>query len=112
METVALSDLLPRFLHRTDDTHYHYVDTIDKADGVIFLCPVCFLNNHRSNVGVHSVICWNPSVPQSTSPTPGRWNLVGSGLRDLSLVAGSSSVLLTGPGCGAHFHVKDGMVTD
>jgi hypothetical protein len=43
------------------------------------------------------------------SPTPGRWDFQGTGLQDLTLVAGSSSVLLTG-GCRAHFFVRDGEI--
>lgn len=88
--------------HRTDET------SVAAADGVMFLCPVCFRTN-GGPVGTHSVICWSPKVPPDVDPKPGRWNLVGSSLADLSLVAGSSSVALRG-GCNAHFFVRAGEI--
>lgn len=109
---MKLLDLEPQFLKRTDDTSWRRVDSLAEADGVLFVCPKC-LEERGSRPGVHSIICWDPSVPQTTSPKPGRWNLVGTGLADLSLVAGSSSVLLTSPdGCGAHFFVRDGEIVN
>jgi hypothetical protein len=109
---MRLVDLEPQFLARTDDRHFHYVDTIAEADGLIFVCPKCFAANGFKRPGVHSIICWAPSVPQTTSPTPGRWSLLGTGFADLTLVAGSDSVLLTGEGCAAHFYVRDGAIVD
>lgn len=106
---MRLKELEAHFLKRDDSHHFHIVDTIAEADGVQFLCPVCFSKNSGS-VGTHSVICWKPSVPQDTSPTPGRWNLVGAGIDDLSLIARSSSVKLES-GCKAHFHVKNGAIS-
>lgn len=32
------------------------VDTIDEADGVMFLCPKCYLAHGASAVGTHSVL--------------------------------------------------------
>lgn len=105
-----LADLEPAFLKREDDTHFRIVPTISEADGVEFLCPKCFEANGRRRPGVHGIICWAPSVPQTTSPTPGRWEMVGAGMNDLTLKAGSSSVLLTGDGCRAHFFIEGGNV--
>lgn len=102
----SLRDLKARFLKRDDSHHFRFVDSIGEADGVEFLCPVCFEKNGGS-VGTHAVICWSPSVPQDTSPTPGRWDMVGSGLDDLTLQAASSSIQLSG-GCNAHFWVRSG----
>jgi hypothetical protein len=88
---------------------YHCdVDDIAAADGVRFLCPLCFKNN-RGRVGTHSVICWRPRVPAGVPPVPGRWEFQGTGLGDLTLVAVSSSILLQG-GCGAHFFIRRGAV--
>lgn len=106
---MRLTELSPKFLKREDDHHFQQVDSIEGADGVEFLCPVCFKANNGP-IGTHAVICWTPKVPQSTFPVPGRWNLVGTGYEDLSLVAGSSSVWLTGEGCGAHFLVQNGEI--
>ncbi len=93
--------------HSMTDT-WAYVDSVSEADGVMFQCPACFEAN-GGPVGTHSIVCWAPSVPLTFSPGPGRWNLRGSSIDDLELVAGSSSVKLTG-GCEAHFHVRGGRV--
>lgn len=107
---MKLIDLEPEFLKRTDDTHWHRVDALAEADGIIFVCPKCFAANGKQRPGIHSVICWQPHVPQTTSPKPGRWSFKGTGVADLTLVAGSSSIHLTGPGCGAHFFIENGEI--
>ena len=105
---MRLAELEPKFLRRDDDRHFAEVESIGEADGIRFLCPVCFAKNSGPK-GTHGVICWSPKVPQTTSPVPGRWEMHGSGVDDLTLVAGSSSVLLNG-GCGAHFFVRNGEI--
>lgn len=108
---MTLLELEPQFLKRNDDTHFQEVDTLAEADGIQFVCPKCLENNGMVRAGVHSIVCWAPSVPQTTQPGPGRWNMQGTSFRDLSLVAGSSSVLLTGEGgCHAHFFVTNGEI--
>lgn len=89
---------------------FRAVDTVGEANGVWFLCPKCFRENDGP-VGTHRIICWAPEVPLTQTPGPGRWNLVGTGLDDLSLVAGSSSIQLTG-GCQWHGWVKSGTTTE
>lgn len=101
-------ELKPQWLKRDDDSHFRYVSDISEADGVLFLCPVCFQAN-GGPVGTHRIMCWQPHVPQTTSPTPGRWAFQGTTFDDLTLVAGSSSVLLNG-GCNAHFFIRNGEV--
>lgn len=99
---MKLTDLEPQFLKIKDEKTFEHVDEISAADGVLFLCPKCFVHNDGP-VGTHSVLCWCPHVPQSVPPVPGRWDFQGTCYGDLSLVAGSSSVLLKGfcvrPGC-------------
>lgn len=107
---MKLIELAPEWLARESDTVFRMVDTLAEANGIKFLCPKCFQQNQGA-VGTHAVICWNPSVPQTTNPTPGRWNLVGTGFDDLSLVAGSSSVLLPPP-CSWHGFIRAGEVTE
>ena len=109
---LALLELEPEFLRRVDDTHFQRVETMADADGVIFVCPKCFVANGKRRPGVHSVICWQPRVPQSTKPGPGRWRFEGTGLDNLTLVARSSSILLTPPGCGWHGYIRNGRVTN
>lgn len=109
---LRLTELEPQFLKRVSDNRFRQVRTLSKANGIMFVCPLCFLNNGKKREGVHSVICWDPSVPQTTDPVPGRWNLLGTGFEDLTLQAGSSSIHLTGEGCGWHGYIRDGNVTN
>lgn len=97
------------FEERTGPRTYLLDTDLVSAEGVIFLCPKCHATN-GGPVGTHSVICWRPCVPQTEDPKPGRWEFEGTGLADLTLVAGSSSVLLTGEGCHAHFFVRAGEI--
>lgn len=105
---MRLTDLEPQYLKRIDDAHWRHDATREDADGLMFLCPVCFKAN-SGPIGTHRVICWRPHVPQTTRPTPGRWEIQGANFDDLSLVAGSSSVALQG-GCNAHFFVRGGEI--
>jgi len=106
---MRLLELEPQFLKRTPDTTWSHVDSISDADGIIFLCPVCFTAN-KGNVGTHSVICWQPHVPQTVSRTPARWMFQGSNYDDLTLVAASSSILLQDAPCAAHFFIRNGNI--
>lgn len=88
-----------------------YVDTLAEADGIMFLCPVCFKTNNGS-IGTHSVICWfEDKVADDVEPKPGRWYPTGTGIDDLSFIPHnhSNSVLLLG-GCGAHFFITLGEI--
>ena len=105
-----LVDLDPKFLKVETQTTFRFVETIDEADGLEFLCPKCWEANGGA-VGTHAIICWRPRVPQTIGPTPGRWELTGTGFSDLTLVAGSSSVMLPSEGgCLAHFFVRAGQI--
>jgi hypothetical protein len=106
---MKLRELEPQFLKITTETSWSHVDSIAEADGIIFLCPVCFKTNNGP-IGTHSIICWTPKVPLTITPGPGRWNLVGTSYDDLTLTAGSSSIHLTGEGCGAHFYIQGGEI--
>lgn len=111
---MKLSQLEPRFLKYEDAKTFRFVDTIQEANGVEFLCPKCFAANNGP-VGTHAVICWSKSAgtPDDATPGPGRWRLVGTGLHDLSLMeepGRTRSVLLRG-GCAWHGYVTNGEVT-
>jgi hypothetical protein len=106
---VKLTDLNPQFIKIVSTSEYHNVDSIKDADGIMFLCPMCFEKN-KGPVGTHSIICWQPHVSQDFTPKPGRWEFQGTGYDDLTLVAGSSSILLQGEGCGAHFFIQNGEI--
>lgn len=105
---LTLLQLEAKFIKRDDSRRRHIVDSINVADGIQFLCPVCFLKNNGP-IGTHSVICWSPTVPQDTSPTPGWWSMLGTSLENLTLVASSSSVKLESK-CNAHFFVRNGAI--
>ena len=114
---MRLLELSPRLLGRpkVKDGSWGWrpVRSLKRAHGVQFLCPVCFQAKGDS-IGVHSVICWGPEVSQDLPPRPGRWNLEGTGLKDLTLTGAkgkSNSVQLTSEGgCLAHFHVTEGEI--
>ena len=89
---------------------------IEEADGIFFLCPVCFVKN-GGDVGTHGIICWRPRVREGIDPGPGRWEFSGTGIGDLTLLPGpksggrSSVDLSKGPAtCGAHFSIKNGVI--
>jgi hypothetical protein len=106
---MKISELEAQFLKCEEGGRtWRHVESIGEADGIIFLCPVCFTAN-KGNIGTHSIICWRPHIPQSVTPGPGRWQFVGTGYGDLTLQAGSSSILLTG-GCNAHFFIRNGEI--
>lgn len=108
---MRLRDLEPYFIYRetrpcegqgdcitvsphTEHEYLIHTDAIADADGIWFLCPVCFQKN-SGPIGTHAIICWRPRVPPEVFPRPGRWEFEGTGIDDLTLVAGSSSILLT-----------------
>jgi hypothetical protein len=122
---MKLADLEPRFIRITDPGWSQEVDTIQEAQGVIFLCPACWLESRKDpvqqklaimvNHGVHSIKCWSSSrgVPDDALPGPGRWTLEGTGLDDLTLgcePGKSRSILLQTAPCHAHFFVTNGDV--
>jgi len=103
---MRLTDLEPEWVNRTGagrhqrfcDSHAHVdihysegeepggAEDIAAADGVLFLCPVCFARQGR--VGTESVLCWfnGRGVPPEELPGPGRWNASGASFDDLTLV--------------------------
>lgn len=113
---MRLLDLEPQFLRLAPDGapgSFHYVDDMAQAQGIMFLCPLCFVAN-GGPVGTHRIICWSRSrgVPDDVQPKPGRWLLCGTGYADLTLNGdgGSRSVLLLA-GCKWHGFVTNGEVT-
>jgi len=105
---MKLTDLEPHWMQLSDKRTFREVETVEAADGIRFLCPVCFQRNNGP-VGTHSILCWRPRVPADIYPAPGRWEFQGGSFDDLTLVAGSSSILLQG-GCNAHFFIRDGKI--
>jgi hypothetical protein len=106
---MELTELEPQFIKRITNDHFQDVDNIKEADGVVFICPRCYADNNFKKRKVHRVICWQPHIPQSMHPVPGRWKFLGTGYDDLTLVSGSSSIFIQ-EGCQAHFYIANGKV--
>ena len=106
---MRLRELDASFLRIIEPKRYLHQDDIESAQGLFLLCPACFQKN-GGKVGTHAVICWfsGRGVSDEEYPRPGRWAPHGTGLDDLTLVSGSSSVLLQGAPCKAHFYVRNG----
>lgn len=102
---MRLTELDPTFIQIVDDRTYRVGAAMSEADGVQFLCPVCFLKN-GGPIGTHIMICWAPHVPVERKPAPGRWPMMGTGFADLTL---TPSIAITG-GCNAHFFITNGEV--
>jgi hypothetical protein len=109
-------DLDACFIQWSDRGWYRLESRLKKGDpkpeGVMFLCPKCFVEN-KGPIGTHVVVCWSESAgaPAEAIPGPGRWKMDGTSLHDLTLNAdpprGARSVALNG-GCGWHGFVTDG----
>jgi hypothetical protein len=107
---MKLTELEPKWLSITSPKSFRHSSRARMpkgTDGIIFLCPKCF--SERGRIGTHSIICWRPHVPQTMDPVPGRWEFEGRTFNTLTLVAGSSSILLT-TGCAAHFFIQKGKI--
>jgi hypothetical protein len=90
-----------------------YVDTLAKAQGIRFLCPLCFAKN-GGNIGVHGVDVTfaDRGVPDhlgmhNKKGEPVRWTVSGIGYDDLTT---KPSILLEG-GCGWHGFITNGDAT-
>lgn len=102
---MMLLNLEPQFL-QIDGLGYQYVNTLEEAQGILFVCPLCAARA-GSNAGVHYVLCWfrDKGVPDDVLPGPGRWLASGSSYADLTL---SPSINLPGEGCGWHGWLQGG----
>lgn len=110
----SLVELQARFVMVGMGNDSRLAVTIEQAQGIWFLCPKCFNEPPRGPIMVHRVICWfrNRKVPTELEPGPGRWNIEGKGIEDLTFVApGNLSVQLF-EGCDAHFFIKEGYAID
>jgi hypothetical protein len=91
------------------------VATIEEADCIDFLCPLCFAKNGGA-VGTHGcmVSFAGRDIPAGcgsidSSGQPSRWTIVsGTTMNDLTL---QPSILLSGPGCGWHGFITNGEAT-
>ena len=94
-----LADLDATFVRHIDGGNFVEVSCRSSANGVMFDCPKC---------GRHRVLCWDRTVPAGITPGPGRWDMVGDTLDDLTL---NPSINLEPNGCCWHGWVKNGDAT-
>ena len=104
---MRLTELEPEWVNVSDHGHMRFLDsnshqlvhygveelhegehseTQAQAQGVMFLCPVCFQRNGGA-VGTEHVLLWfrDRGVPDAETPGPGRWLATGTGFEDLTL---------------------------
>jgi hypothetical protein len=86
------------------------VDDLSQADGISFLCPLCFERN-GGNVGTHGIRIdfVGRGTPDSaciknSQGVPVRWTVQGTSYEDLTL---GPSILIIG-GCAWHGFVEQG----
>jgi len=82
---MRLTDLKASFI-KFQDHHLVYVNSLEEAQGIIFLCPNHFKENNGP-IGTHSIICCfqNKGVPDDVLPGIHRWPATGKDLEDLTL---------------------------
>lgn len=107
---MKLTDLKPEFWKYVSKEETFTEVSREEANGIMFLCPECMKRKLAGEkIHIHSVLCWDTSVPQEAIPNPGRWNILGTDFDNLELQNESSSILLTG-GCNAHFWIRNGEI--
>lgn len=103
---MRLIELAPQFIKLTEELGSYRTDaSIGDCDGLCFLCPKCFSENHGP-IGTHGIICWKPHIPQTIRPTPGRWPHTGTSFNDLTL---TPSIQITGS-CSWHGFIRNGEI--
>ncbi len=102
----SMAELEAEFVTHAPDNGIGRNVEMASADGLMFLCPKCFGANSGPR-GTHRVVCWfRGRVPDGVKPGPGRWDVEGHGLDDVTL---KPSVDLTpGNGCNWHGFVTNG----
>lgn len=104
---MKLIELEPEWVYHAPGVIRH-VESLEQADGILFLCPACWIKN-GGRVGTHSVICWKPQVPAGIEPGPGRWPMTGTGFHDLTLTP-SIDLTVGGGGCTWHGFITAGEI--
>lgn len=89
--------------------HIVFVENAGDAQGVMFLCPLCYAKN-GGPVGTHRVLCWfsRCGVPDFADPRPGRWIPDGDTLDDVTFIGPAAASVLLTSGCRWHGFVRNG----
>lgn len=92
--------------------HEVFVDTLEEAQGIFFLCPKYFAA--MGHIGCHLIEVTfagrgvsDEMGTHNKAGQPVRWNITGTGFYDLSTVP---SILLEG-GCDWHGYITNGEVS-
>ena len=106
---VSLLKLDPVFFSEPKLDCYKEVSSIEKAFGVQFLCPKCYIEEPPIK---HYLLCWNEKVDKKFKPTPGRWYLNGTSFLDLTLIGVQTSWSIKFPAskCNPHFFLIKGII--
>jgi hypothetical protein len=116
---MKLTDLEPQFMRYVTNesgNYLHHVETVAEAQGIQFLCPVCFVKN-GGNVGTHGIEVsfadrgvQDHQGSHNREGKPSRWNVSGTGYTDLTT---TPSILIdpAKPACdGWHGYITNGEV--
>jgi hypothetical protein len=81
MHPMRLTALEPQFVKQEGKGFLH-VDSLEQAQGILFLCPFCYQKN-GGDIGTHSVLVWfrNRGVIDEEH----EWIVSGTGYNDLTL---------------------------
>jgi hypothetical protein len=112
---IPLRDLEATFV-TVADNGWHLEESrelLPTHQGLWFTCPCHYAQNGMSDIGVHKILCWfrNRGVPDSLSPSPGRWTPVGTGIDDLTFDYGVPPVAKS-VAADCHFFIKNGMASE
>jgi hypothetical protein len=116
LKAYSLVELGAQLLIRSGNDSWVPSPSVPEAQGLMFLCPKCYHENHREDCGVHSVVCWfrGRGVPDYVTPGPGRWTPQGRSILDLSFVPGTPPIahsVKLESGCQWHGFITNGQAT-
>jgi len=102
---MKLIELEPEYKLSNPDGSLVTVNSLEEANCILFLCPVCYKNNNGPE-GTHSILIPNNKTPDGLQINHPRWNMIGSSFEDLTV---NPSISLKA-GCNAHFFIKNGNI--
>lgn len=110
---MKLSELEPQFVRYEGPSISHHGIPLTGAQGIDFLCPVCFAANNGP-VGTHHVEvtfvgrgATDEQGSHNKEGKPTRWNVSGSGFENLTT---TPSIKLEG-GCAWHGYITNGEIS-
>jgi len=121
MNNPSLIELDACFITDASEAGHRETKSFSDAQGVRFLCPLCFVMHGEKPEGVHSILIWFDGVPGHILPGPGRWKKSGTGISNLTLQRSVNldtrrfynpnmppEMVLVGDGCRWHGYIRNG----